>query len=146
MGSTFDKENTNSSYGAGAADASPIGTIGTSHSRRLRRKPPASATSHDQKRAKTADNAPKFGSPDKRYDRNVMSPPNFTNMNRPETGPTKKPPQYPSSNKAQIGDSSGQTPAHFINDDEDEFERDDDDEILNLLDQPDSKSGIRSGK
>ena len=131
----FDKDGANSSLGrnatnnSGGFEASPIGVIETNKSRRIpRRKEPAGGASIPKPlpRSKTADTQPNknqnTNSTDKnRFERNVVSPPNF--HQRPDTGPTKK--------------------TNLINkiEDDDSFDRDDDQDILDLMEVADSKEG-----
>ena len=144
IGTTFDKDQTHSSYGhqlhnqTGGIDSSPIGVIETSNSRRMaRRKTPSAGGSSlprpQPQRVKTADTGMKHGAGQDRFERNVISPPNFDA--RPDTGPGpgRKPPL-----------PGGQQQPQFINnepyDEDDEFERDDEQDILGLMDNPDSKT------
>ena len=139
IGTTFDKDNTNSSIGhqqynqANVIDSSPIGVIATSNSRRMvQRKTPSqggNSLPRPQQRAKTADIAGRNDGANNRFDRNVVSPPNFDN--RPETSniPDKKPPRPVS--QPQIVNKAA------YDDDDSEFARDDDQEILDLMGVPD---------
>lgn len=141
IGTTFEKDNTNSSIGnhinnqANVIDSSPIGVIATSNSRRMvQRKTPSqggnSLPRPQPQRAKTADIASKNEGSNNRFDRNVVSPPNFNN--RPETAqiPEKKPPR-PAGHPQVVNKTA-------TYDDDSEFERDDDQDILNLMGVPDS--------
>lgn len=146
IGTTFDKDNTNSSIGQmhkqeSVVDASPIGVIETSNSRRVaRRKTPSvggNSLPRPQHRAKTADPSMRqTQNTDDRFNRNVMSPPHFDS--RPDTGPGRKPPR-----------PAGQPQVSLINkdqdDDDDEFDRDDDDQdIMALMDAPDTREAKSS--
>jgi hypothetical protein len=134
IGPSFEKDQTNSSIGQmrqqhSHIDSSPIGVIATSKSRRMAgRKTPSMGSSSlpraPAQRAKTADLAAKGDSND-RFNRNVISPPYF---DRPDTGPAVQKPPRPH--------GVGQTA--LINDDDTEFARDDEQDIIGLMDAPDS--------
>lgn len=132
----LDKNDASSSIGrnatnnSGGFDNSPIGVIETSKSRRVvKRKEPGGGSiprPQTQNRVKTADVANRqnanTNADDNRFERNVKSPPNFNQ--RPDTG-------QPKPNKAPL--------INKPDEDDEEFERDDDQDILELMEAPDTR-------
>ena len=132
----IDKDQTNSSFGGqmggntSAIDASPIGVIATSNSRRMaKRKTPSmgggnSLQNSKNARSNTYDSGSRQGTGG-RFNQNAPPAPNFSSKGKQE-----RPPRPNSQNP----------PAYFItpdDDDDDSFERDDEEDILNMMDAPD---------